>query len=301
MIKKTLLLFFSLLFISSFIFADLGPKPEVHIDVFYNNGEVYNNLIFSKMLTCRSTPFDLNFINGDFVKECLESYSNKFKYSYYDFNYELVCNNLYSLSTINDNDCYWTPERLARGGIGTEKLYYTYMLPQQFKLAVFIPDTNEFFVSNVVYRKEMYNEYKLYLSDVDARLNNVTPLFLGPKELFNENKFGAFIISLIITLVIELIVALIILLILRKFGWKIYLTSILVNLVSLPIVWFVFGFIRNIWLYFIFAELFAVIFESFIIYSFNKNKISFKQAILLSFIMNFFSCFWGFLLILWFI
>ena len=112
-----------------------------------------------------------------------------------------------------------------------------------------------------------------------------------------------FILALVITLILELIVGLIFVKYIRlKEQNKILFAIFLANLISFPIVWFVFPLIKmDSLLLIIFVELFAILFEGiFMHYSLNK-EFSLKNALILSSIMNFVSFFLGSTILILFI
>jgi hypothetical protein len=67
---------------------------------------------------------------------------------------------------------------------------------------------------------------------------------------------------------------------------KILYSVLLGNMISLPIVWFVFPLLNNFSAVVIASELFAFIFEAYVIYWFNRKVIVFKTALILSFVLN---------------
>jgi hypothetical protein len=73
----------------------------------------------------------------------------------------------------------------------------------------------------------------------------------------------------------------------RKISKKIIVYALVANLISLSIVWFVFPLINIGTLFIILiSETFAVLFESYFIYYFNKKALNLKQAFFLSLGMN---------------
>lgn len=112
---------------------------------------------------------------------------------------------------------------------------------------------------------------------------------------FFSNKLFAFFKSLVITLFLELIVAYIYLF-RTKISKKVLNYIFIVNLISLPFVWFVFPlfeFISIKLLLFIISEIFVILFEAYFVYKFNKSIFSFKKILVLSIIMNFVSVILG--------
>lgn len=123
--------------------------------------------------------------------------------------------------------------------------------------------------------------FDVRITDTDLIIKETTPSF----SFFKDNILP-FTIALIITLIIEFIVALIFILF-AKISKKVLLYIIIGNLISLPIVWFVFPLFNfNSLLMMILSEFFAIIFETYFIYLFNKQIISFRRSLILATLIN---------------
>lgn len=250
---------FSILLLIAFILlplisADLGPKPTVDIDVSYMGTMISDNAFNAKMLVC----------NQDERLNPSRDLIHQLNISEYDSN----------------KSCYWEPAYFAWGGdCKDSKCNFGYFPPQKFKLAVYVPSLNKVFISNEISRNNFNSNYKLELnSDGSANIYETTPFL-------KKDKISSFIKTLIITLFLELVVALIFLSI-AKIRKKLLLSVLLVNVISLPIVWFIFPFIGNIILVILLAEIFAFVFEAYFIYYLNKKDISLKKSFILSLLMN---------------
>ena len=110
-------------------------------------------------------------------------------------------------------------------------------------------------------------------------------IYSGPSSDFFVGALG-------LTLIIESMVTLAFLFI-TKISPKVLTSVIIANLISLPIVWFVFPPTSNDLLVIFLAELFAVVFEGYFIHFFNKKTISLKKSFALSILMNLASFFIG--------
>ena len=234
--------------------ADLGPKPTVDIDVTYIGNKVSDNSFNAKMLGC----------NQDERLNPERDLIPQLNISEYD----------------SSKSCYWKPAYLAWGGdCKDSKCHFGYFPPQEFKLAVYVPSLNKVFISNEVSRTNFNSNYKLELnSDGSANIYETTPLL-------KKDKISSFIKALIITLILELIVALIFLSI-AKIRKKLLISVLIANIISLPLVWFIFPLIGNIILVILLAEIFAFVFEAYFIYSLNKKDITLKKSFILSLLMN---------------
>ncbi|VVB77103.1 Uncharacterised protein [uncultured archaeon] len=97
---------------------------------------------------------------------------------------------------------------------------------------------------------------------------------------------GIFAAALALTFAIELSVAFLYLHITKiKNKVRILITAALANVVSLPIVWFVFVILLGAAGY-VLGEIFAVAFEGYAIYYFNKKAMKLKSAMTMSLAMN---------------
>lgn len=111
-------------------------------------------------------------------------------------------------------------------------------------------------------------------------------LVKDPKGEANNNSIDTFVWAAIATIILEIIVALIFLQVTKK-PKKILLFVLIGNVISLPIVWFVFPLLIWASAVIIIAEIFAVVFEAYFIFLLNNKSITLKSAFLLSVIMNF--------------
>lgn len=126
---------------------------------------------------------------------------------------------------------------------------------------------------------------------------------MAPPESFAGTPFTLeispnFLIALIITLGLELLTAFIFLIV-KKISKKVLISVLLVNMISLPILWSSLNLfhISNL-VPLIIGEILVVLFEAFLIQRLNKKVISFYQTTILSLTMNILSFTGG--IILWF-
>ena len=251
--------------------ADLGPKPTADIDVIYDQQKIPDLSFNAKMLSC-------------LPEEAVQR----------DSKYE---ENIIQELRINTFDavkkCYWFPARMAWGGQCTNSsCTFGYFLPDQFKLAVFVPSLNKVFITNEISRVNFNSNYRAELfSDGTSKIIETTPIFTS----LNIVKF---LIAFLITIILELLTSLIFIL-LYKLTKKILLYVLIVNMVSLPLVWFLFPLLKlSAPTVVIISEIFAVLFEAYFIYIFGRHKISSRQSLALSVINNVISLFVGGLILL---
>ena len=294
-----LLVLCTLVFLSPQItHADLGPKPTATIEVFYNKQIVSDINFNAQMLRCMSQSD----IDGE--SQYLENIIPQLRINQYD----------------ESKKCSWFVDRFAWGGeCANGVCEFTYMLPKDFKLAVFIPSLDKVFVTNEISREqnEFNSRYRVDISsDGTAKIisttknkietvslidnNNQTfyPDNIAPvkSSIFTDNYFNAFFRSFLITILLELLVSSI-LIYLFKLPKKVLWAIILGNIISLPIVWFLFPLLKiSVLITIIISEIFALLFEMVCIYKLNKQSISLKQSFILSLSNNFVSLFLGGLL-----
>lgn len=249
------LLMFSLL--PSFVFADIGPKPSADILVTLNGQNVPDSSFNAKMLTCQKE--ESKFPARDLIPQL--------NISEYD----------------SANNCHWRPAQLAWGGnCQNSNCHFNYFLPSQFRLAVYLPSQDKVYLSAEVTRENFRSTFEAnLLSDGNINLQETTP--------FTQSNFARnirnFFFALILTLILELIVALIFLSI-AKISKKVLISVLVANIISLPIVWFVFPLLKIIPLAILLGEIFAFVFEGYFIHLLNKEIISLKKSFILSILMN---------------
>jgi len=236
--------------------ADTGPKPTAAINVYYNGDQISGNFS-AVMLHCTNSTY---------------SYRNPpphLNISEYD----------------SGKGCYWTYASFAWGGQCTDsRCGFSYSIPTEFKLAVYLPSLGRVFITNATTRTSFDSEYTAYLSSSGSAVISENTPFPAPLPLLY--LFFSFIVALVATLFIELPVAFVFLKI-SKLKTKILLYVLLANLISLPIVWgAVIFFIGDFVLALAFAELFAMLFEGYFIHFTNKRLITLKKSLLMSLMMN---------------
>jgi len=253
-----------------FVHADMGPKPNVDITIYYDNTLVEGSFN-AVMLQC-AAPGSGSAYNMRGCDSVINPGSE--------------CQ-LQSLN-ISDNECYWAVAPLAWGGqCENGKCNFHYFPPNRFRLGIFIPMLNNTFITNAIDRNNFNSLYEVKInSNGDARIRETT-------FIFNADIVRSFIQAFLITVVLELIVALIFTKIHRwpnKFLWYV----LLANAISLPIVWFIIPLLKinvvsSLLSFIIVAalyEAFAFIFEAYFLYWTNKEFLDLKNAFKLSVAMN---------------
>lgn len=262
------------LVLSQIAYSDIGPKPTVDIDVSYDGSKIADSVFYAKMLACYD---DESILQESLQINTTETAEKQLAISEFD----------------SSGNCTWLPSRFAWGGECKDSMCsFTYSPPNPFRLAVYIPSINRTFVSSKVYNENFRASYSADLmADGSMSIKDTTFFLMSDSGLTVRN----FITSLFITVFLELVVAYLYLSSLNG-SLKKHLaemnrmlsTVILANLVSLPIVWFVFPLIASGTAYLTIAasEAFAVLFEGLVIHMVNKTAISLKRALLLGLAMN---------------
>jgi hypothetical protein len=176
------------------------------------------------------------------------------------------------------------PQRFTCENNSCSSLAYGYS-PYQKLVLNFSDKTRE---SQIIHTEAFNAEFNVKVTDSSLIIEETTPIT-------SRGRVPSFIKALIITLILELLVALIYLSI-TKISKRILLYVLIANVISLPIVWFLFPSIKItslVFLMFVLSEIFAVVFEAYFIYHLNKKIISLRKSFVLSTIMNLVSLFVG--------
>ncbi len=190
----------------------------------------------------------------------------------------------------SDSNCTWATSDLIWGGRwlygsdfedGSEEINFS-MIPDKFLFAIYSETDDMLYISDVIERKAFNSTYSAALhSDGTISVEETTPF----AETNQGQNFNQFILAFIITLFIELLITVI----LRK-AFKapksIIALVAIANIITLPIVWFVFPLLQIPLLVFALSELFAVLFEGLFFYFGTKKQISLQNAFVLSLINN---------------
>ncbi len=243
------ILLFSL--VPSLVSADIGPKPSADIHVTLNGQSIQDATFNAKMLTCQKEE------NKFPAREIIP----QLNISEYD----------------SVNNCYWKPAESAWGGdCQNGNCHFNYFLPSEFRLAVYLPSQDKVYLSAEVTRENFRSTFEAnLLSDGNINLQETTPF----AQSNSAKNIRNFFIALILTLIIELLVALIYVSS-TKISKKVLISVLVANVISLPIVWFVFP------LAILLGEIFAFAFEGYFIHLLNRDIISLKKSFILSILMN---------------
>lgn len=123
-----------------------------------------------------------------------------------------------------------------------------------------------------------------YNARFDVRVTD-TGLVVEERTFTAAERLPFFFVALVLTLIIEVLVALVFLF-MTKVPKSVLTSAVKANLISLPVVWFIFPVLEVFLLVVVLSEIFAVIFEGYFIHLMDKTVMSLKQSFILSIIMN---------------
>ncbi len=199
--------------------------------------------------------------------------------------------------------CYWSFSEQASGATCQNGECILYYLPSiTFKAVFYLPILDKTFITNEVNTSDYDTQYRAQLysngSATIAVLNNNQILPIPPIPPNPYSLYEFFFFALILTLVIEGAVAFLYLRYKKiKKLRRILIAVLLANIISVPILWFIFVYFLAV-SGFILGEIFAVLFEGYFVYYFNKKMIKLKSAMALSLIMNLTSLIFGGMLLI---
>jgi hypothetical protein len=241
--------------------ADTGPKPSADIKVTYQGGPVPGGICYARMLDCAQTQS---------IPDTRCTFADA-----------EACQRLAAVEVPDESQsCTWRPAPMAWGGDCKDGLcHFSYFLPQRFRLAVYVPEGGQIYVSNSIARPNFNSTFQADLRpDGTARIVETTsPLHQG--------QLASFLIALLISLPLELLVAW---LFVRRNPRRrrVLLAVLAANLLSLPVVWFIFSRLSEPLLIVGGGELFAVLFEAGFIYLLTRPALSVARSLVLSLVAN---------------
>ena len=314
-----LILLFSLS--SNYALADMGPKPSVDVYVTHAGQEILNETFYAKMLYCNYkmkyeevikelAPYESSEDWFDRCDEAAPKY-NLSKDVCFELQNQRGMTDILKESGCNENgynerdpfcekmiqkipdynkSCYWTIARMAwTNQCQNSSCHFNYYIPSEFILEAYLPSQDKIFFSAPVKREN-------FRSSFEANLHENGTIVVQETTKFSRTNAGLnirdFIVALVLTLVLETLTALIFVTS-AKISKKVLVYVAIANLISLPIVWFVFPRFVKLPFTIPLAEIFAFVFEAYFIYLLNKKLITLKKSFILSLIMNLASFFIG--------
>lgn len=281
--KRGWIVFSFLLFIiliPNFISADIGMHPTMYLEIKQNGNNIYG--INSEIIVCYNVSVNkpLSLFSSGYIRGAEPLSEDEENYKYVKELKEIEGYSHCSYCGGSNKKCWSTFQTLS-------------YVPEKMRIAVVYPlpqhwdnrtvDT-KVYESDYFYVKEGIRTYQY---KYEAELNQDGTITIKNRTTpFTSEQLVYFILALILTILIE------------RFSTKIYFRNkekpnriirkiILINLISLPIFWFLMPFIlKNATILLIIGEVLVTLMEGYLIYIFTKKEVSIKSSMLLSLINN---------------
>lgn len=175
--------------------ADFGPKPSVQID-FKGLGEelCYGTLLSESKSTGPSTAWD--------GSESDARHNENEYYSWAELDYETWK----AFVEYEDSDGFYFLQEGWRCD-ETKELNWTYYPPSRFKILLYFPETETFFVSGIYERYAFDSHFTIDMKDLDIAEVTDEPVLVA-KESYNYlEEILSFAARVIATILIEILVA----------------------------------------------------------------------------------------------
>lgn len=161
---------------------------------------------------------------------------------------------------------------------------------------------------SIVFSDNKTRESNVFASETfDARFNvqiNSSSLLIGETTSFLwKGRTAGFLPSLIVTILAELCTTFLIFAWLKTPEGKVrpaWWLIVIVNLITIPIVWFVFPLLKDSLLVVVASELFAIISEIYLLFYLNRKRYPLQRLVWISIVMNIVSFVGGTLFMLMF-
>jgi hypothetical protein len=261
--------FFSLLFLfalATTVKADIAP-PLIAVNLTYAGGAI-NGTFYAAALSC---------MNNTGVNASGVTVPQLTNVSQYDAS----------------RGCYWRYNSSARAWCADSLCSFEFFPNSDFKMAFYLPSLNKTFITNAINVSNFTRDYGAQLyPNGSATIVGISKPGPAPVDLLG------FFLALIFTLAIELPVAFLYLRAIKiKKKERILAAVAIANIISVPALWFGFvSFLGTPGL--LLGEVFAVVFEGYFVYYFNKKAIALKSAMIMSLFMNLASLIIGGLILL---
>lgn len=239
----------------------MGPKPFVEIEFSTNKDYTYYVTLFSNK---ESGPW----------QKYNEEYNQNIEFE--DENEKIAWEKFVNYSENNNDEFFYIQyqEKLQ----GDDTFVWKYMPPSNFKIVIYILDTDEIIYNDNIYQTYAFQSY--YQAEIDFALGTI---FNIEKNYNYGKEILALIIRLIITILVELAIAL-----LFKFRGKALVIVSIINFVTqilLNIALYIICYYQGTWifpliLYYIPLELLVIILEA-ILYYLLIHKDDYKGSLLL--------------------
>ncbi|MCX6776359.1 MAG: hypothetical protein NTY73_00065 [Candidatus Micrarchaeota archaeon] len=262
--------------------ADMPAPPPSTFHIIFNGSNVTDNVFYAAMLSCYSNTSFVDIKNQTAVKHpglLIEEYDASQNCTWYPSSevWEEECKN---------SVCYFYLWRAPAG---------------DFRLVMYLPSINRTFVSSTVVHNSLSSEFLVNISSsgevVINKVREISTSYTGYRSPVDYSTLLWY--ALVLTLVIELAASLIYIHV-RKLDKRILWSVALVNIISVPLLWFFLT--RGDWMLFCFSLLFGefavFVFEALVIFLLNRKRIGIVDSFAMSFINNVLSFIAGIVLLL---
>ena len=175
--------------------ADFGPKPSVQIDFEGLGDELcYGTLLSDRKSTGPSTAWD--------GTESEARHNENEHYSYATLDYETWK----KFVDYKDSDGFYFLQESWRCN-ETKELNWTYYPPSKFKILLYFPENDTFFVSGIYERYAFDSHFTVDMNDLDVAEVTSEPVLVA-KESYNYlEEILSFVARVIATILIEIAIA----------------------------------------------------------------------------------------------
>jgi hypothetical protein len=268
--SKSIIVSLVFLFIALSIFAkaDMALPPTI-VNVKYN-GVAVNGNFSAAMLTCSN--------NTNYT---MQSITPQLNVSIYD----------------TEKKCYWNyndgDEAYCKNGV----CEFYFFPSKDLRMVFYLPDVNRTFVTNEV----SINNGTVFNYDAGLYSNGTALLIVGasvPNSPIPPNGEIVIAVAVVLTIIIEVIISFAYLSVVKIKKKKDILIAVAVaNVISVLAIWLVFIYFFGV-IGFVAGEVFAILFDGYVTYRFNKKTITLKRSMIMSLIMNIVSLVIGLLILL---
>jgi len=272
------LMLLSLISLPILVSADMFTPASMNVDVTLDEEKITEDSPKAMLLFCLEKNSKSNYSYDNTYSHYLEFISTIPKLVIDEFN--------------EKGKCYWQPSMLAGSGYKSSTFSASLvfspgseLVKSNFKLAIYLPTQDKIYMSPETSRDSFRSSYQANLlsSNGTIEMKDITTFWKTPRA----HEIKNLIFALVLTQIIELLVALIYLSS-NKLSKKILFSVFILNLISLPIVWFIASLFKTdlLFLAIVVGEVFAFAFEAYLINFLNKKVFSLRQSFILSLIMN---------------
>ncbi|NLK65235.1 MAG: hypothetical protein GX289_09085 [Tissierellia bacterium] len=179
-----------IIFVPSYVYGDIGPKPSVIVNFDGLEGETYHVTLLSEKSSTGPYSAVGKFKGDERYSEGEEGYEIWKKFVDY-----------------RDKDGYYFLQ-FFRDCTETSEFKWTYYPPQKFKILIYFPESDSFAVSKVYERYAFDSYYKADLSNVELKPLSTFEGIVAVKNYNFAKEIISLFLRIIATIAIEVLVAL---------------------------------------------------------------------------------------------